>query len=213
MMRRRRTGEETGAARNCAPFMPAARRHRLPGFPASLPSLAVALFLAAGTLSFVGGSEDDVAEGESARTAPSARPPAGGQPLRRLLEDCSRTPVCDRLPRGWTRFLDPASGCDYYWNAFTQSSTWDAPVCIPQRPPVAPAVPGSAPPHPSLPTPVQTTAHRRTTSAKYVCRANFFWFQFFFGFFAENLSAEEGRESGRVRVRRPASRAARPGRR
>ena len=48
--------------------------------------------------------------------------------------------------------------CEQYWNAFTQSSTWDAPVCIPQRPPVAPTVPGPAPPHPSLPAPVQTTA-------------------------------------------------------
>jgi hypothetical protein len=155
-MRRRRTSEENGAARNRAPFLPAARRHRLPGFPPALPSLAVALFLAAGTLNFVGGSEEHVAEGESARTAPAARSPAGRQPLRRLLEDCSRTPVCDRLPRGWTRLLDPASGCDYYWNAFTQSSTWDAPVCVPQRPSVAPTVPGPAPPHPSLP--VQTTA-------------------------------------------------------
>ena len=159
-MRRRRTSDETGATQNCAPVSPAARpcRHRLPGFPAALPSLALALILAAGTLNSVGGSEDDVAERESARTAPAARPPAGRQPLRRLLEDCSRTPVCDRLPRGWTRLLDPASGCDYYWNAFTQSSTWDAPVCIPQRPPVAPTVPGPAPPHPTLPEPVQTTA-------------------------------------------------------
>lgn len=86
-------------------------------------------------------------------TVPAARRPAGRKPLRRLLADCSRTPVCERLPRGWTRLTDAVSGCDYYWNTFTQTSTWDSPVCGPRRPPPeeAPTVPAPALPPPSPP--------------------------------------------------------------
>jgi hypothetical protein len=98
---------------------------------------------------------DDVAVRASVGTAPAPRPLAGRQPLRRLFANCSRTRVCDQLPRGWTRLLDPVSGCDYYWNAFTQSSTWDAPVCSSKRPPDALAPPPSPP---SLPAPVPAPA-------------------------------------------------------
>ena len=102
---------------------------------------------------------DDVAVRASVGTAPAARPPAGRQ---LLFSNCSRTPVCDHLPRGWTRLLDPVSGCDYYWNAFTQSSTWDAPVCSPQRPPDASTVPipalASPPSPPSLTAPAPASA-------------------------------------------------------
>ena len=109
---------------------------------------------------------DDVGVRASVSTTPAERPPAGRQLLRRLFANCSRTPVCNRLPRGWTRLLDPVSGCDYYWNAVTQSSTWDAPVCSPKRPPDATAVPNPALAPPPSPLPAinaQTTTVGATT--------------------------------------------------
>ena len=59
----------------------------------------------------------------------STRKPRG----RRLLADCSSTPVCERLPFRWYKHLDEVSGCYYYWNSNTEVSTWDSPPCPPVR--------------------------------------------------------------------------------
>ena len=103
------------------------------------------------------------------REGAPGRPTGGGSHLRRLLADCSRTPVCAHLPSGWSRFLDAASGCYYYWNTFTQSSQWDAPMCSPSRPPYAPAVPTpvltSSPLAPATATPSPTPLPDAVTSA------------------------------------------------
>ena len=153
--------EGRGKARLCGRVPVFATRRR----PAALSSLAAVLALVS-----IPGFPHGQATDQTAmpRVGPPERPMAGGRrgPLRQLLADCSRTPVCARLPPGWTQFLDGESGCYYYWNAFTQSSQWDSPMCGPQRPTHAPAVPAQGyPPQGHTPAPTSSSPIATATPA------------------------------------------------
>ena len=98
----------------------------------------MASFLLLVSLSLLGGSSD----GARASHQPPHRAANVG---RHLLGDCSQTPTCTVLPAIWSRHLHANSGCDYYYNAITQESTWDSPPCPPPRPDADPPLSPSTP--------------------------------------------------------------------